>query len=69
MWHGAMLEFVQSAFENCCDAPWSSEGILNIRSAKQDDNYGASNIVLPCPGSWVIFHLVEDVVIILKSSI
>ncbi len=23
----------------------------NIRSAKQDDNYGASNIVLPCPGS------------------
>jgi hypothetical protein len=25
--------------------------IPNIRSAKQDDNYGASNIVLPCPGS------------------
>ncbi len=24
---------------------------FNIRSAKQDDNYGASNIVLPCPGS------------------
>ncbi len=23
----------------------------SIRSAKQDDNYGASNIVLPCPGS------------------
>jgi hypothetical protein len=23
----------------------------NIRSAKQDDIYGASNIVLPCPGS------------------
>jgi hypothetical protein len=23
----------------------------NIRSAKQDDSYGASNIVLPCPGS------------------
>ena len=22
-----------------------------IRSAKQDDNYGASNIVLPCSGS------------------
>ncbi len=22
-----------------------------IRSARQDDNYGASNIVLPCPGS------------------
>jgi hypothetical protein len=23
----------------------------NIRNAKQDDNYGASNIILPCPGS------------------
>jgi hypothetical protein len=23
----------------------------HIRSAKQDDNYGASNNVLPCPGS------------------
>jgi hypothetical protein len=23
----------------------------DIRSAKQDDIYGASNIVLPCPGS------------------
>ncbi len=22
-----------------------------IRSAKQDDNYGASSIILPCPGS------------------
>jgi hypothetical protein len=22
-----------------------------IRSAKQDDDYGASNIILPCPGS------------------
>ncbi len=22
-----------------------------IRSEKQDDNYGASNIILPCPGS------------------
>jgi hypothetical protein len=36
---------------------------------QKDDIYGASNIVLPCPGSYVIFHLVEDVVIILKSSI
>jgi hypothetical protein len=26
-------------------------GEVDIRSAKQDDNYGASNIVLPCPGS------------------
>jgi hypothetical protein len=25
--------------------------IVLIRSAKQDDNYGASNIVLPCPSS------------------
>jgi hypothetical protein len=25
-------------------------GITYIRSAKQDDNYWASNIVLPCPG-------------------
>jgi hypothetical protein len=41
----------------------------NIRSAKQDDNYGASNTILPCHGSWVIFHLVKDVVIIFKSSI
>jgi hypothetical protein len=41
----------------------------NIRSAKQDDNYGASNIVLPCPGSYVIFHLVKDDIITLKSSI
>ncbi len=40
-----------------------------IRSAKQDDVYGASNILLPCPGSQVIFHFVTDVVIILKSSI
>ncbi len=23
----------------------------DIRSAKQDDNYGGSNIILPCPGS------------------
>jgi hypothetical protein len=45
------------------------EGGDNIRSAKRDDNYGASNIVLPCPGSKVIFHLVKDVVIILKSYI
>jgi hypothetical protein len=25
--------------------------LQHIRSAKQDDNYGASNIVLPCSGS------------------
>jgi hypothetical protein len=25
--------------------------VLCIRRAKQDDNYGASNILLPCPGS------------------
>ncbi len=28
-----------------------SGGGKNIRSAKQDVNYGASNIILPCPGS------------------
>jgi hypothetical protein len=27
----------------------------NIRSRKQDNTDGTSNIVLPCPGSWVIF--------------
>jgi hypothetical protein len=25
--------------------------VAGIRSAKQDDNYGASNKILPCPGS------------------
>jgi hypothetical protein len=40
-----------------------------IKRAKQNDIYGASNMALPCPGSWVIFHLVEDVVIILTSFI
>jgi hypothetical protein len=40
----------------------------NIRSSKQNDVYGASNIILPYPGSLLIFHLVEDVVIISKSS-
>jgi hypothetical protein len=30
MRRGAMLEFVWSAFEDCCDAPWSSEGILKL---------------------------------------
>jgi hypothetical protein len=28
--------------------PWEE---VSIRSTKQDDIYGASNIVLPCPGS------------------
>jgi hypothetical protein len=27
---GAMLELVLSAFEDCCDAPWSSEGVLEL---------------------------------------
>jgi hypothetical protein len=30
MRRGAMLEFVQSAFEDCCGAPWSSEGVLEL---------------------------------------
>jgi hypothetical protein len=42
---------------------------VDIRSAKQDDIYETSNIILPCPGSVVIFYLVKDVIIILKSSI
>ncbi len=29
----------------------SDSGGNTIRSAKQDYNYGASNIILPCPGS------------------
>jgi hypothetical protein len=33
------------------DTPNVMMGWCSIRSAKQDDNYGASNIVLPCPGS------------------
>jgi hypothetical protein len=33
------------------DETMKVEGDETIRSAKQDDNYGASNIVLPCPGS------------------
>jgi hypothetical protein len=39
------------------DAECYLKGVFNaieafsIRSAKQDDDYGASNIVLPCPGS------------------
>jgi hypothetical protein len=41
---------------NKCKQKWRSSltsagDLKNIRSAKQDDNYGASNIVLPCPGS------------------
>jgi hypothetical protein len=40
------------AFLEQCQASNKVAGILeNIRSAKQDDDYGASNIVLPCPGS------------------
>ncbi len=30
---------------------WTKQDTTSIRSAKQDDNYGASNIILPCPGS------------------
>ncbi len=33
---------------HCCE---SHVCFHSIRSAKQDDNYGAYNIVLPCPGS------------------
>jgi hypothetical protein len=36
------------------EGPYTIECVhvnCNIRSAKQDDIYGASNIILPCPGS------------------
>jgi hypothetical protein len=33
MQRGAMLEFVQSAFKDCYDAPWSSEGVLKLINA------------------------------------
>ncbi len=36
------------------EGPYSIERVhvnYNIRSAKQDDIYGASNIILPCPSS------------------
>jgi hypothetical protein len=61
---GVWFLFVEGKY--CEVAEWAQ---VIIRSAKQDEIYGASNIILPCPGSWVIFHLVEDVVIISKSSI
>ncbi len=36
----------------CLNAPWWLQvAWVCIRSAKQDDNYGASNIILPCPSS------------------
>jgi hypothetical protein len=39
-----------NSMEGCSlDTQMNEQG--NIRSAKQDDIYGASNIVLPCPGS------------------
>jgi hypothetical protein len=48
---------------------WESSWTGTIRSTKQNDIHGASNIVLPCPGSKVIFHLLEDLNIILKLLI
>jgi hypothetical protein len=33
------------------DVPVDNNAIAIIRSVKQDDSYGASNIILPCPGS------------------
>jgi hypothetical protein len=57
-----------SVLTPCIPPKESKKETMYIRSAKQDDIYGASNIVLPCPGSKIIFHLVKDIIIILKSS-
>jgi hypothetical protein len=35
----------------CIDFEKNKSCVTYIRSAKEDDNYGASNIVLPCPHS------------------
>jgi hypothetical protein len=37
-------------FLSLCNTCGIKRKLTSIRSAKQDDNYGASNIVLPCPG-------------------
>jgi hypothetical protein len=41
LWHQTQVDLHQ----------WGCLLNATIRSAKRDDNYGASNIVLPCPGS------------------
>jgi hypothetical protein len=50
----AQVTHVFNADPACCDTAEHRAFHKNqgcIRSAKQDDDYGASNIVLPCPGS------------------
>ncbi len=49
MWCGAMMEFVRSALEDCCDAPWSSGGILKLINAalcsiRMDSTLGKNDI-------------------------
>ncbi len=40
--------------------------VMTIRSSSQDDTDGTSSIVLPCPGSQIMFHLVPYVNIVLN---
>jgi hypothetical protein len=54
-----LVNIVNGDISGCANPPNLNETALIdtaasctlIRSVKQDDNYGASNIVLPCPGS------------------
>jgi hypothetical protein len=46
--HGSLIEGVMAGADMLS---FVNLGLGGIRSAKQDDNYGASNIILPCPGS------------------
>jgi hypothetical protein len=43
--------FARAATSNMKALIYMKHGPLFIRSAKQDDIYGASIIALPCPGS------------------
>ena len=43
-----------------------NSALLHIRSSSQDDTDGTSSIVLPCPGSQIMFHLVPYVNIVLN---
>ena len=49
MLRGAMLEFIRSAFEDCCDVPRFSEGILKLIDAalcsiRMDSTLGKNDI-------------------------
>ncbi len=47
----ALLQYAAKCADQYRRSALAQLMISYIRSAKQDDNYGASNIVLPCPGS------------------